>query len=90
MARILWQGKKSAAGENKNNGKREIYDLQHDPLELHNLYSGDDGPWASLLVEFAEQVKRHSEAGVDEDAVKASVDDETRELLEALGYIDIP
>jgi choline-sulfatase len=61
----------------------ELYDLERDPQELHNLYDER----RSLADRMAEELQRlGAEAGA-EGSGPSAVDPETRERLAALGYI---
>jgi choline-sulfatase len=65
--------------------KPEIYDLEHDPRELHNLYPAQARRGAALDQELEAILKdsqRHALA-----PRKAAVDGETRRSLQALGYL---
>ncbi|PWT91831.1 MAG: hypothetical protein C5B54_04570 [Acidobacteria bacterium] len=63
--------------------KAELYDLQHDPKELKNLYSPSAVPQ-----EFKTELQRHvPEATASAPLKNYSVDPEVQEKLASLGYV---
>ncbi len=60
-----------------------LFDLEDDPDELNNLYTPDDPKAIELLA----ILSKHFEDSAD-SAGDIAIDDETREQLEALGYLN--
>lgn len=65
-------------------GKTELYDLEHDPQETHDL-AGEKIALASAFKSRLESIlaSQKQEEGIEEDYM----DDETRDMLKALGYM---
>src|SRR5438477_7214023 len=62
----------------------ELYDLRHDPREVHNLAERDPERSRALQARLTAIVKSHKTAS---QAVKAAIDTETTERLASLGYV---
>ncbi len=73
---LRWQSKKWIEAP-----KQELYDLNKDPRELKNLFSGQ-----SIPKEFRAELNKHS-GTVESSGQKNAVDEETREKLASLGYV---
>jgi arylsulfatase A-like enzyme/Flp pilus assembly protein TadD len=61
----------------------ELYDLESDPHEEHDLAAARP----ELVAELREEMRRHAGRGGRLDADHLSVSEETRRRLEALGYV---
>jgi hypothetical protein len=71
---------------NQEIGRMELYDLDSDPGELHDL-SQDEIEVAEKLTRFAQEW--FAECGaLDLEADSANLSDETKEQLRSLGYLD--
>ncbi len=60
-----------------------LFDLEDDPNELNNLYTPDD----PKAIELLETLSKHFAESAD-SVGDVAIDDETRERLEALGYLN--
>jgi arylsulfatase A-like enzyme len=63
---------------------QELYDLERDPDDRQNLDGTDPGPAAELAALLGRWRRERSRV----DPVRAATDDNTRERLRALGYVE--
>lgn len=63
--------------------EHELYDLHQDPAEQHNLIA--EKP--KIAARMAEEVQRRIDEGLENQAEKVSLDQESAQLLASLGYI---
>ncbi|MHC5209709.1 MAG: sulfatase [Planctomycetota bacterium] len=71
-------------------GLVQLYDLESDPAEWHDLGAGTPQAWElhGLLARFTQHAEAMGEAGSAEDEAVAPLDEEVLESLRQLGYID--
>jgi arylsulfatase A-like enzyme len=68
-------------------GQHELYDLEVDPLEAHNLFRAGDGLSEDLLGEVA-RVREEADRGQRSFAPPPEPDEQELEDLRGLGYVD--
>jgi arylsulfatase A-like enzyme len=82
-----FKGEKGARDFVSERMKEELYDLAQDPGETKDILGGTDaGAFRSRVRAFLEEVRSRRGAGEAADAIV--LDEETRDRLRALGYLD--
>ena len=68
-------------------GRRELYDHRTDPTEKRNVYRRHRGVPGARLVAVLEEFKDR-EVRESPEAVQVELDDELKETLKSLGYVN--
>ena len=65
----------------------KIFDIEHDPYELNNLFNSATNRWEHLFHSYTSLLQKNSVKKDEKPKKKLEIDPKTREQLKALGYL---
>jgi len=73
--------------ENLKSDETMIYNIRNDPDERNNLFDNNQKKWNHLFKSFERLLLKHAPSKDEKSSKKLKIDPETKEQLEALGYL---